>query len=388
MQTNKSCRKSGIKTAQHGNGWEKSQKIGTKAPVKTFANKKNADQKYPNKSISPAKPNEPEYIFRDASIHHVTAGNSGQRLDNFLFTLLKDIPKSHIYRIIRSGEVRISGGRAKAETKIETGDKIRIPPIKVRLKPEKPAPRPLSKTELPPTLFEDKDLLVVNKPAGLACHGGSGIAFGLIERLRATYPDTQFLELVHRLDRDTSGVLIVAKSRRALVRLHEMIREGQVEKSYIVLVEGDWVNDRQHVKAPLHKYVTASGERRVRPDEEIGLPSHTVFTLLKRLKVASLLEADLKTGRTHQIRVHAKFAGHPVAGDEKYGNEEFNKKLANGDFGYKFKRMFLHSKLISFKHPISGIDLAIEAPLPDECKKLVEVLEYGNGNGNGKAKEK
>lgn len=209
----------------------------------------------------------------------------------------------------------------------------------------------------------------------MASHGGSGISFGLIERMRASRPDLSFLELVHRLDRGTSGVLVLAKTRKALVRLHEMIREGQMHKTYKTLVKGDWQNDRQHVKFPLYKYVTASGERRVRVDEEQGLQSHSIFRLIERFGTVSLLEVDLLTGRTHQIRVHAAHLGFPLVGDEKYGDFEFNDEVEQGLLGYPFKRMFLHAGSISFHHPVSGIDLKIEAPLPKECRELLDALE-------------
>ncbi len=317
----------------------------------------------------------PNNSFSQVTQHTVTEKNDGQRLDNFLFSFLKDVPKSHVYRIIRSGEIRVNGKRAKAEDKIQTGDKIRIPPIRTQAQRTKPQPKELRKGELPTILFEDRDLLVVDKPAGLACHGGSGISFGLIERLRASFPESQFLELVHRLDRDTSGVLAIAKTRKALTRMHEMIREGEVHKSYLTLVKGDWVNDRQHVRVPLHKYVTASGERRVRPDEEIGLPSHTVFKLRKRFGSVSYLEVDLETGRTHQIRVHSQNCGYPIVGDDKYGDFAFNDQVAGGLLGIPFKRMFLHAFRLSFTHPITKTPLVIEAPLPKDCKELLEKLE-------------
>ncbi len=329
-------------------------------------------QKKRDLPLKPAKTNE---LPAKVSIVEITEKNEGQRLDNFLVSFLGGVPKSHVYRIIRSGEVRIDGKRAKAETKLAYGDKVRIPPVRVEDKTRQTKASALKQSELPVILFEDRDLLVVDKPAGVACHGGSGISFGMIERLRATFPEEQFLELAHRLDRDTSGVLILAKSRKALVRLHEMMREGEVHKSYLTLVKGDWVNERQHVKLPLHKYVTPSGERRVRVDEELGLPSHTIFKLIRRFDRVSYLEVDLKTGRTHQIRVNAQASGLPLVGAEKYGDYMFTEQVAAGILGIPFKRMFLHAHRVAFVHPVTGIDMVIEAPLPADCRNLIDELE-------------
>ncbi len=300
----------------------------------------------------------------------VGADGAGQRLDNYLLKLARGVPKSHVYRIVRSGEVRVNKARATASQRLAAGDVLRIPPLRTATPP--PA-RPTPLAELPPVLFEDEHLLVVDKPAGLAAHGGSGIAFGLIERLRAARPELPFIELAHRLDRETSGVLLLAKSRRALVRLHEQLREGQVDKRYLVLVAGDWVDDRRHVRAPLTKYVTKSGERRVSVDAE-GMPSHTIFTLRERLGRFSLLEAQLKSGRTHQIRVHLAHLGFPIAGDDKYGDFELNRRLAHGAFGPRFGRMFLHAHRAALAHPVGGAPLVLEAPLPAECDDLLRQL--------------
>lgn len=297
----------------------------------------------------------------------------GQRLDNYLLRIAKGVPKSHIYRIVRAGEVRINKKRVNVDTRLCLGDELRIPPIRVSAQPKPAQARPID-DEVLPILYEDEHLIVVDKPAGLAAHGGSGVSFGLIERVRASRPNQPYLELAHRLDRETSGVMILAKTRKALVRLHEMMREGEVHKSYRTLVLGDWVNDRQHVKAPLFKYVTASGERRVRVDEEKGLPSHTIFQLIERFGDVSYLNVDLKTGRTHQIRVHAQYCGHPLVGDEKYGDFEANKAIARGSLGIAFKRMFLHAAHLSFKHPVTGAPMEISAPLPRECDELIKTL--------------
>lgn len=305
----------------------------------------------------------------------VNASSDGQRLDNFLLSELKGVPKSMIYRVIRSGEARINKGRVHPDSRVSEGDEVRIPPIRVSAQPQEKKAPPLKLSEIPTILYEDEHILAVDKPSGMASHGGSGISFGLIERMRASRPDLPFLELVHRLDRGTSGVLVLAKTRKALVRLHEMIREGQMHKTYKTLVKGDWQNDRQHVKFPLYKYVTASGERRVRVDEEQGLPSHSIFRLIERFGAVSLLEVDLLTGRTHQIRVHAAHLGFPLVGDEKYGDFEFNGEVEHGLLGYPFKRMFLHAGSIAFHHPVSGIDLKIETPLPKECRELLDALE-------------
>ncbi|MGE5339619.1 MAG: RluA family pseudouridine synthase [Gemmatimonadota bacterium] len=304
----------------------------------------------------------------------ITVGEdgAGQRLDNYLLKLAKGVPKSHIYRIVRGGEVRVNKARATISQRLAAGDVVRIPPMRTAVSA---APRPVPMAELPPVLFEDEHLLVVDKPAGLAAHGGSGIAFGLIERLRAARPQLPFLELAHRLDRETSGVLLLAKSRRALVGLHEQLREGQVQKRYLTLVVGDWVNDRQHVRAPLTKYVTKAGERRVSVDPE-GSPSHTIFTLRERLGSFSLLEAELKSGRTHQIRVHLAHLGFPIAGDDKYGDFDLNRRLAKGEFGVRFGRMFLHAYRTVLTHPVRGEALALEARLPAECEDLLRALRH------------
>jgi len=306
-------------------------------------------------------------------VARVTVGEdgAGQRLDNYLLKLAKGVPKSHVYRIVRSGEVRVNKARATIDQRLALGDVLRIPPLRIASAPV--APRPVPLAELPAILFEDEHLLVVDKPAGLAAHGGSGVAFGLIERLRASRSELPFLELAHRLDRDTSGVLLLAKSRRALVRLHAQLRDGSVDKRYLTLVAGDWVNDRQHVKAPLTKYLTRAGERRVAVDPE-GMPSHTIFMLRERLGAFSLLEAHLKSGRTHQIRVHLAHLGFPIAGDDKYGDFELNRRLGRGEFGAPLGRMFLHALRVALAHPVTGEALLLEAPLPDDCEDLLRVL--------------
>jgi 23S rRNA pseudouridine955/2504/2580 synthase len=306
-------------------------------------------------------------------VSYVTVGPdaAGQRLDNFLLRLAKGVPQSHVYRIVRSGEVRVNRARASADRRLAEGDRIRVPPLRVAT----PAPRPV-RAQMPPVLFEDEHLMVVDKPAGMAAHGGSGIAHGLIESVRAARPQQAFLELAHRLDRETSGILLLAKTRRALLGLHEQLRNGQVDKRHLPLVDGDWVNDRQHVRLPLAKRVTGSGERRVSVDEAAGAAAHTVFNLRERWGWFSLLEAELKTGRTHQIRVHLAHVGYPIVGDEKYGDFELNRRVARGEFGVPLRRMFLHAWATRFRHPISGEPMAIECALDRQCDEFLRGLTH------------
>ena len=296
-----------------------------------------------------------------------------QRLDNFLLRELKGVPKTHVYRIIRSGEVRVNKGRAGADTRLAAGDVVRIPPVRV---PQVQAAEATAfvPARTFPVLLEDEALLVINKPAGVAVHGGSGVSFGVIEQLRASRPDAKFLELVHRLDRDTSGLLLLAKKRTALTNLHEQMRDGLTDKRYLVLVAGDWKNARQHIKLPLHKYTTAEGERRVAVQAD-GLASHTVFSLLHKYHNFALLEAELKTGRTHQIRVHLSSSGFPIAGDDKYGDFALNRALLKADSTRgALKRMFLHAHQITFTHPETGKTLTLKAPLAAECERFLVSL--------------
>lgn len=303
----------------------------------------------------------------------VSDNDDGQRIDNYLFRTCKGVPKSHIYRILRSGEVRVNKKRIDQTYRLQKGDTIRIPPIKVAEREEKHVPG--ASFDI---LYEDDSILVINKPAGVAVHGGSGVSYGVIEQLRAARPDAKFLELVHRLDKETSGILVLAKKRSALVKLHEQIREGTIDKRYQALVKGNWKNQRQHVKLPLLKYHTADGERRVRVDAG-GLASHTVFNVLKRFPEFTLLEAELKTGRTHQIRVHLASSGHVIAGDDKYGDFELNREIQKGKKGEDaLKRMFLHAYKITFTHPETGKPLTVSAPLPDECSGYLKGLEAEN----------
>ena len=300
----------------------------------------------------------------------------GQRLDNFLFRIAKGVPKGHVYRVIRAGEVRVSKKRAKAETKLSAGDVVRIPPMRVAQKPASaPQAAPLAEGTLP-VLYEDRHLLIVLKPAGIAAHGGSGISHGLIERLRATRPEEPMLELCHRLDKETSGAIVIAKTRKALVRMHDLMKEGGVEKHYKLLVKGDWVNERQHVKVPLERYLLPSGERRVRVSQD-GMSAHTIFTVLERFGEVTYLDAELKTGRTHQIRVHMAHITHPLVGDPVYGGRPRPPKGASEAFIStlrKFDRQALHATMLRLYHPISGIEMEWHAPIPQDMVELIEVM--------------
>lgn len=292
-----------------------------------------------------------------------------QRIDNFLLRVCKGVPKSHIYRVLRSGEVRVNKGRIDQTYRLKQGDVVRIPPVRVAEKPDNAVPAAEFNI-----LLEDNHLLVIDKPAGVAVHGGSGVSYGVIEQLRASRPQAKFLELVHRLDRETSGILLLAKKRSALTNLHEQIREGQIDKRYLTLVHGDWQNTRQHIKLPLFKYNTPDGERRVRVQAD-GLPSHTVFNLVRRFGEFALLEAELKTGRTHQIRVHLASSGFPIVGDDKYGDFALNRAMQKADGGrIALKRMFLHAYRITFRHPEHGKPVTLEAPLAKECELFLKSL--------------
>ncbi len=305
----------------------------------------------------------------------ITDEESGQRIDNYLLRICKGVPKSHIYRVLRSGEVRVNKGRIDQTYRLLAGDVVRVPPVRVSEKVESTAPG----AEFA-VLFEDSHLLIINKPAGVAVHGGSGISYGVIEQLRASRPDAKFLELVHRLDRDTSGILLLAKKRSALTNLHEQIRDGEPDKRYLVLVQGEWQNARQHIRLPLFKYNAPDGERRVRVQAD-GLASHTVVTLLRRYGSFALLEAELKTGRTHQIRVHLASSGFAIAGDDKYGDFNLNRVLQKADGNrIALKRMFLHAHQITFVHPDTGQAMTLNAPLPGECLRFLESLPQSGEN--------
>jgi 23S rRNA pseudouridine955/2504/2580 synthase len=280
-----------------------------------------------------------------------------QRIDNFLLRELKGVPKSHVYRVLRSGEVRVNSGRVKPDYRLRIGDKVRIPPMRVG---EKQAVK-LRPLELP-VKYEDDALLVVDKPSGVAVHGGSGVSFGVIESLRAARPQAKFLELAHRLDRDTSGLLILCKKRSALVELHRMLREGEVGKVYLAVVKGV-AKKSLELRESLHKYVTAAGERRVAVQAD-GVKALTKTRTLKDDGEFSLLEVQLLTGRTHQIRVHLAHAGHPIVGDDKYGDFALNRELK--------QRLLLHAARLAFRHPLTGESMKLESPLPLEMKAFVE----------------
>jgi 23S rRNA pseudouridine955/2504/2580 synthase len=304
------------------------------------------------------------------SVAFLTIDESGesQRIDNFLFRQLKGVPKSHIYRILRGGEVRVNKKRVDQTYRLKLGDLLRIPPIRVAEKHE------VAQVYIPTVefeiIYEDEALLVLNKPSGVAVHGGSGVSFGVIEQMRHARPQAKFLELVHRLDRETSGVLLLAKKRSALVAMHEIMREGNSDKRYFALALGQWMNARQHVKLPLYKFDTPQGEKRVMVRED-GQAAHTIFTLQKSWPGYSLLEAQLKTGRTHQIRVHLSHLGFPIAQDDKYGDFARNRELMKQGL----KRMFLHAHSISFNHPLTGEPMHLTAPLPKDLESFIAKLD-------------
>ena len=299
----------------------------------------------------------------------VTQDQAGQRLDNFVHRLLGDLPRSRIYRVIRKGEVRVNGHRAGPDTRLQAHDKIRIPPVKVRPASEVGQPSShLIETIRSAIVHEDDNLLVLDKPSGLAVHGGSGVSFGAIEALRALRP-SESLELVHRLDRDTSGVLLVAKNTGALRTVHALLRDGEFEKRYLALVKDKWELGRKRIDVPLRTDLRVGGERTVKADAS-GKPSLSEFRPVQFFgKRASLMEVAIFTGRTHQIRVHALYAGHPVAGDEKYGDVEFNAEMKT--FG--LNRMFLHAHSVSFEWP-SGGQFSVNTPLPPELAATVDAL--------------
>ncbi|MDE2415520.1 MAG: RluA family pseudouridine synthase [Comamonadaceae bacterium] len=307
-----------------------------------------------------------------ASIIEVDAESAGQRLDNFLIRHLKGVPKTHVYRIIRSGEVRLNKGRTSADARVAAGDLVRLPPVRVSDKIAEKADRPAPAREFP-ILLEDEQLIALDKPAGVAVHGGSGVSFGVIEQLRQARVQAKFLELVHRLDRETSGILLVAKRRSALKNLQDQFRERETGKTYLALVQGAWPANKKVIDLPLHKYLQEDGERRVRvttQDDPDGMRSITLVKVreqipaqtLKGLPAMSLLEVTIKTGRTHQIRVHLASQGHPIAGDDKYGDFELNKRLQK----HGLRRMFLHAWRLQFDHPASGERLTLRAELPPE----------------------
>jgi len=295
--------------------------------------------------------------------------SAGQRLDNFLLRILKGVPKTHVYRVIRSGEVRVNKGRASADTRVAAGDEIRVPPVRLPEKPQVVVPA----REFP-LLFEDEHLLAIAKPAGVAVHGGSGVSSGVIEQLRKARPEARFLELVHRLDKETSGVLLLAKKRSALLALQDQFRARDTGKSYVALVAGAWPKNLKVIDQPLHKTLDAAGERHVRvvsPASEDGRRSITLIRSMTTYGAFTLLDISLKTGRTHQIRVHLAHAGHAIVGDPKYGDFALNKQVARE---YRFARMFLHARELAFDHPASGERITLAAALPADCAALLAGL--------------
>lgn len=295
---------------------------------------------------------------------------AGQRIDNFLRTQLKGVPKTLIYRILRKGEVRVNKGRIKPEYKLQAGDIVRVPPLRLA---ERDEPAPLAQGLLDrleaSIIFEDKALIVINKPAGIAVHGGSGLNFGVIEAFRQLRPDAKELELVHRLDRDTSGLLMIAKKRSMLRHLHAELRGDGVDKRYMALVRGHWATAKKQVNAPLLKNTLRSGERMVEVNDE-GKEALTIFRVLRRFgEFATLIEAKPVTGRTHQIRVHALHAGHAIAGDSKYGDEDFTREIRDAGG----KRLFLHAYALRVPLPDGG-ELQLEAPVDEMWARTLERL--------------
>ena len=341
------------------------------------------------KAVRPSGPRAVPTVTPAVMRVKIDEGSEGQRLDNFLLKLLKGVPKTHVYRVIRSGEVRVNKGRADADTRLALGDEVRIPPVRVA---EKLDARPAPPREFA-VVFEDEHLIAIDKPAGVAVHGGSGVSFGVIEQLRRARPGAKFLELVHRLDKETSGLLLIAKKRSALVALQDQLRARETGKTYAALVIGEWPESRKVIDVALHKFLTAEGERRVaavpassfesaprqaqgRAQPEAGKRSITLVRVARRFAGYTLLDVTIKTGRTHQIRVHLASEGHPIVGDDKYGDFALNKRLARGDAvpAVRFDRMFLHARRLRFTHPASGDVLELEAPLPAECEQLLQSL--------------
>lgn len=307
----------------------------------------------------------------------IDENSAGQRLDNFLLRELKGVPKTHVYRVIRAGEVRVNKGRAHADTRLELGDEVRVPPV--RLPERVTAPVDYVPAKEFPVVYEDEHLMAVNKPAGVAVHGGSGVSFGVIEQLRRARPEAKFLELVHRLDKETSGLLLIAKKRSALTALQDQFRERETGKTYAALVIGEWADNKKVIDVALLKFTGSDGERWVRavenshdPQADQAKRSISLVKVARRLPGYSLLDVTIKTGRTHQIRVHLQHAGHPIVGDPKYGDFEANRLIARG--ALKFERMFLHAQRLKFSHPASGAEIELLAPLPPECEKLLKDL--------------
>ncbi len=309
--------------------------------------------------------------------------SAGQRLDNFLIKHLKGVPKTHIYRIIRSGEVRVNKGRVDAQTRILEGDLVRIPPVRVSMGEElgeTPEPKDTTPAKEFPILLEDEWMLAINKPSGVAVHGGSGVSFGVIEQLRSSRPLAKLLELVHRLDKETSGILLVAKKRSSLVQLQGQFKGRETGKTYLALVKGQWPSNKKVIDLPLLKYTigpgdgVGEGERRVKVlahNDPNGLRAITLVKLSRLVGGFSLLEVTIKTGRTHQIRVHLASQGYPIVGDDKYGDFDHNRELKK----MGLKRMFLHAWRLRFNHPNSEKSVLLEAPLPPELQEFIDHVQ-------------
>lgn len=301
----------------------------------------------------------------------VDSDYTGQRIDNFLFAQLKGIPKSRIYRMLRKGETRVNKRRIQAKYKLQADDIIRIPPLHHEQREDPTIPSRLLGQRLESRIiYEDDHLLILNKPSGMAVHGGSGLSFGVIEGLRQLRPHGKSLELVHRLDKDTSGCLLIAKKHSTLRHLHQQFRSNEVKKCYTTLLSGSWPRKNVTIEEPLEKYVLKGGERMVRVNAK-GKPSLTTFGLIKRLPTATLAEARPMTGRTHQIRVHAAHSGHPVAGDPRYATPEENQRFRR----LGLKRLFLHASQVTFEHPANAELLTIKAPLDQELEQFITKLE-------------
>jgi 23S rRNA pseudouridine955/2504/2580 synthase len=309
-------------------------------------------------------------ISRSVHFIEIDAQNAGQRIDNFLANQLKGVPRGHIYKIIRKGEVRVNKGRIKQTYKLRYGDSVRIPPVQVVAKKALSAPgQSLLKLIENNILFEDDYLMAVNKPSGVAVHGGSGVSYGMIEAIRALRPEHRFWELIHRLDRDTSGCLLIAKRRSTLTSVQELMRNRETEKRYLTLLCGRVKFRQKKVAAPLLREALKKGERFVRVDKQ-GKDSLSYFTTLEQFPDASLMEVKIVTGRTHQIRVHSQYIGHNVAGDTKYVNFACNQRMKS----LGLKRLFLHSSYLGLEHPNTGETLSINAPLSNELSSFLETL--------------
>jgi 23S rRNA pseudouridine955/2504/2580 synthase len=316
--------------------------------------------------------------YQKVTHHEAEANDDGQRIDNYLIKNLKGVPRSKIYKILRKGEVRVNKGRVKPTYRIRAGDMIRIPPLRVKPEGERTnAPTNLIARLEASIIYEDKELLVLNKPSGIAVHGGSGISHGVIEAFRESRPTQTGLELAHRLDRDTSGCLMMAKRRSALRRLQQLQREGRIEKHYLALLAGRWRKGARRVSVPLKKNTLKSGERVVRVDAE-GKEALTLYKVVEKYEQATLVDADLRTGRTHQIRVHAQYLGTPILGDQKYGDDGLNHAFKK----YGLNRLFLHAASLKFPWGENAAPIKLEAPLSERLISVLSQLEEERDKAN------